>query len=356
MRLFTPGPVAVHADVLAASAAPPLYHRSAAFRDMAQVVWQQLTAVYRTEAPVAVLAGSGMTGIEAAMASTIAPDDAVVVVEHGRFGERLATIASRYGGNVTTVSVPWGECPTSAQLDEVLHAMPCVDHVWMVHSETSTGVTLDLQAMAQCVRSVWPDALLGVDAITSLAIHPLLMDAWDADLVVSASQKGLGCPPGLATLGVSARALGVMRSKPATTYTLHVPTVLDSMSKGLFPWTPPVTLLAGLNVALSMILSEGIDNVWQRHADLAAYTHKALRDRGFTLFGDATSHAVTVIADVRAQQIQRLLLERHGMVIAGGQDKLQGQVFRVGTCGWLHRSDMDDLMDAIDDCMPYVTL
>jgi aspartate aminotransferase-like enzyme len=222
----------------------------------------------------------------------------------------------------------------------------------LVHSETSTGVALDLEALADVVHQTWPNALLGVDAITSLGIHPLHMDAWGLDLVVSASQKGLGCPPGLATLGVSERAQAIMQGRPATTYTLNVSTILDSMARGLFPWTPPVTLVAALDVALNMILAEGMEHVWNRHQDLASYTQQQLRNRGYDLFGDASSHAVTVVADPGADALRQLLLERHEMVIAGGQDQLQGKVFRIGTCGWVHRSDIDDLLAAIDDVRP----
>ncbi|MBU3742128.1 MAG: alanine--glyoxylate aminotransferase family protein [Candidatus Kapabacteria bacterium] len=354
MRLFTPGPVPVSAAVLAACAAPPLFHRGKPFMEMSQRVWQNLRAVYRTEYHVVVLAGSGMTGIEAAMASTLAPGDTVVVLEHGRFGARLATIAERYGAAPSVLRVPWGETITAAMVEEYLRPLQGVRHVWLVHSETSTGVALELEAIARSIRRVAPDTLIGVDAITSMAIHAVETDAWDLDLVVSASQKGFACPPGLATVGISPRAEARMRARPASTYTLHLPTVVDSMKQGLFPWTPPVTLIAGLDVALDVILAEGLDLVWQRHADLARYTQSALADRGFTLFGDGSSHAVTVIADERASQIKRGLLEKHDIVIAGGQDLLQDKVFRIGTCGNVHRADIEDLMRAIDDVLTTV--
>ena len=354
MRLFTPGPVPVSAAVLAASAAPPLFHRGKVFMDMSQRVWHNLRAVYRTKHPVVVLAGSGMTGIEAAMASTITQGDSVVVLEHGRFGERLTTIAQRLGAAPMVLRVPWGQTITADMVKEHLRPLQGVRHVWMVHSETSTGVAIDVAAIARTIRNIAPDALIGVDAITSMAIHAVETDAWDLDLVVTASQKGFACPPGLATVSVSPRAEACMRQRPASAYTLHLPTVLDSMQKGLFPWTPPVTLVAGLDVALEMILSEGLENVWHRHADLTRYTQSALAERGFTLFGDGSSHAVTVVSDDRSTAIKRELFDRHQIVIAGGQDQLQDNVFRIGTCGNVHRADMEDLMRAIDDVLTTV--
>lgn len=351
MRLFTPGPVSVPAPVLAAGGEPPLFHRGAEFKDVAQRVWTNLRTVFQTVHPVVLLAGSGMTGIEAAMASTVRPGDVVVVLEHGRFGERLTAIAGIYGATASVLRVPWGETITSGMVADHLRTLDRIDHVWLVHSETSTGVTLDLEAIASTVHTNAPNALLGVDAITSLAIHPVLTDAWGLDMVVTASQKGFACPPGLAAVCVSSRAEAHMRALKPVSYTLHLPTVLDSMEKGLFPWTPPVTLVAGLDVALGMLLDEGMDRVWQRHTDLTRYLHDALRARSLPFFGNATSHAVTVVEYARSTAIKTALAERHGMVIAGGQDQLQHHVFRIGTIGWIGRADIDALMHAIDDVL-----
>lgn len=351
MRLYTPGPVSVPASVMAACGEPPLFHRGAEFKDVAQRVWTNLRSVFCTTQPVILLAGSGMTGIEAAMASTVRPGDAVVVLEHGRFGERLTAIAGIYGASVTVLRVPWGQTITSGMVADHLRTLDRIDHVWLVHSETSTGVTLDLEAIASTVTAIAPNALLGVDAITSLAIHPVLTDAWGLDMVVTASQKGFACPPGLAAVSVSTRAEARMRALKPVSYTLHLPTVLDSMEKGLFPWTPPVTLVRGLDVALGMLLEEGMDNVWQRHTNVTQYLHDALRARSLPFFGNATSHAVTVVEHARSTAIKTALAERHGMVIAGGQDQLQHRVFRIGTIGWIDRADIDALMHAIDDVL-----
>jgi aspartate aminotransferase-like enzyme len=348
MRLYTPGPVIVPAAVAAACALQPMHHRSAAFKELSQRVWMQLQHLYRTEHPVVVLAGSGMTAIEAAIASTTRPGDQALVVDNGRFADRIASILVRYGAHVHRVTVAWGE-----RVD-VLPAVEHLDIAWFVHSETSTGVALDIASLAQQVRAHHPDILIGVDGITSVGVHSVQTDAWQLDLVVTASQKGLMCPPGLATVSISPRAETRMRSMAARTYTLDLSVVLDHQRKGLFAWTPPVTLIAGLDVALQLILDEGLDHVIARHADVTRYLHARLTDHGLRIFGDGTSHALTAVDDVRADVIRRALAERHDMMVAGGQDRLAGRIFRIGTCGNMHRSDIDELMTALIDVLTHL--
>lgn len=349
MRLFTPGPVTVPAAVLTACAQQPLHHRSTAFKDLSARVWQQLQQVYRTQHPVVVLAGSGMTAIEASIASTTRVGDHALVLENGRFAERIAMILERYGAIVHRITVPWGE-----SIRVPLDMPPIVDVCWMVHSETSTGVALDIAAIARYVRDRHPDALIGVDGITSVGVHDVHTDAWDLDMVITASQKGLMCPPGLAMTSISPRAEARMRAAQPRTYTFDLNVVLDHQRKGLFTWTPPVTLIAGLDVALQMILAEGLDHVTARHADVTAYLHARLAALDLPLFGEASSHALTVVDDARASAIRAALIERHGMMVAGGQDRMSGRAFRIGTCGNVHRSDIDELITALADVLTHL--
>lgn len=379
-RLFTPGPVRVPPDILAASAEPPMHHRSDDFLACSQRVWTNLQAVFRTQNPVLVLAGSGMTGIEAAIASTIQPpttaqptkaeatpaQQTVVVLTNGRFGERIADIVRMYGATPLVVEAAWGESIGTEAVANALRKNRKATILWMVHSDTSTGVTLDIEAIAKAARTVNPELLICVDAVGSLGIHPLETDDWGLDIVTSGIQKGLMCPPGLACVSVSARAqkhiaeqharsiehakkLGVHHTSP---YTLDLGRVLASQRKGLFTWTPPVTLVRALDIALRLLLHEGLEHAWQRHTDVTHMLQEGLRDRGFTLFGEATSHAVTPIVLERANQFRELLFERHAIVIANGQKQLSGKAVRIGTCGSLTRRDILELFSAIDDVMP----
>lgn len=363
-RLFTPGPVRVPPEILAAAAEPPLYHRSDEFRVCSQRVWTNLKKVFKTANPVAVLAGSGMTGIEAAITSTLRRGESAIVLVHGRFGERIAHIMRIHGVTPHVIEVPWGETIKPEAVVTTLKEFPNASALWMVHGETSTGVALDVEAIALAVRaecagrteraasSQTKDILICVDAIASLAIHPLETDAWSLDIVVAGIQKGLMCPPGLVCVSVSPRALERVVDNDIRTYTLDLQTVLAHQEKGLFTWTPPVTLVRALDVALNLVLLEGLPNVWQRHADVSRMLQEGVRDRGLSVFGDGTSHAVTPVVLANANTFRQRLLQRHAIVIANGQDHLSGTLVRIGTCGSITRRDILELFNAIDDVLP----
>jgi len=350
-RLFTPGPVPVPDNVARACAAQPLYHRSADFKECSVRTWESLARVYRTQHPVLVLAGSAMTGIEAAVASLHQPGERVLVLNNGRFAERCSTILSRYGCVVDEIIVDWGESISAELVATMLDAMSAPASVWITHSETSTGVTVDLQAIASVIRERAPDALICVDAVTSMAVHPVETDAWELDVVVTGIQKGLCCPPGLACVSLSGRAQHRLRTSTPRAYTLDLSIVLHHFHKHLFAWTPPVTLVAGLDVALSSILSVGMDATWQKHQLVADHLRMRLRTMGLSLFGESTSNAVTAAEHPYADRIRELLVERHRIVIAGGQDRLHGRVVRIGTCGPYTIHDVDNLCTAIEDVL-----
>ena len=348
-HLFTPGPVDIPQSIVEAASRQPLHHRSIEFQTLSHRVWNNLQAVFRTSGPVAIVAGSGMTGIEASIASLFSVGDTIVVLNNGRFGERLATIARLYQINVVEITVPWGESISSATVGETLQQHPDAKGLWFVHSETSTGVLLDAKEIARTARTVIPDILICVDAITAIGIHEFETSAWDIDVAVTGIQKGFMCPPGLACCALSIRALEQLSSVSAPTYTMNLKTVLSHQDRGLFAFTPPVTLVAALDEALLLIKHEGIHDVWARHANVSHSLRDGLVDRGMTLFGESTSNALTCVEHVHADEIKKRLKSRHDVVIAGGQDRLAGRIFRVGTCGSITVSDVLDFFTVLDD-------
>lgn len=351
-RLFTPGPVHVPQPVLEAAARYPLYHHSTEFASLCQGVWQKLQRVYCTEGPVVLLPGSGMTGIDAAFRSVVHPDDHVLVVSHGRFGERLATLSQRAGYVTYHRSFEWGLAPTMDDVLEAIHQHPRTTVLWIVYSETSTGVTIDLQEIAAAVRRQAPHVLLCIDAVTALAIHHLQTDAWGLDVVAAGIQKGLMCPPGLACLSLSHRAQMRIVERKREAYTLDLKTVLDAQqSSGRFAWTPPVTLVAALDQALDMILTEGLDAVVARHESNWKVTRSFVHQSTLRPFGEASSFAVTVALHSHANQIRFTLENTFDVLIAGGQEQLSGTAIRIGTCGAVKPSDLDDLFNALRDVL-----
>lgn len=345
-RLYTPGPVPVPPRVTEACSRPLLYHRSREFRDLSQRVWEGLQRVFLTTDPVLVLSGSGMTGIESCVASTVRPGDRVVVLHHGRFGERLVKINQLYGAHVIELGVAWGEEITAEMVEERLSSMSDIASVWLVHSETSTGVSLNLKQISEVVHRVAPDSLLMVDGVLTVAIEPLHMSEWNLDAVVAGIQKGLMCPPGAAVVAVSQRMIEMIKSHAPCSYTLDLTTVLKDQERGLFTWTPPVSLIAGLDVALTMIQEEGLPNVWKRHADLATYVRDCAAQLDLSPFGCATSNGVVVVQGNDVQSIIDALAERD-VIVAGGQDQLKGRIMRIGTCGSYTTDMMNGLFESI---------
>jgi len=347
-RLFTPGPVPVPEAVERACAAQPLYHHSSAFQECSIRVWDALSRVYRTSQPVLLLAGSAMTGIESAVASLHHRGDRALVLNNGRFAERCSSVLTRYGCVVEEIVTEWGTSISPERVEETLRAMTePPSSVWITHSETSTGVTVDLKAIARVIREWSPVSLICVDAVTSMAVHCVETDAWDLDVVVSGIQKGLCCPPGLACVSLSERAQHKLRTVAPRTFTLDLSTVLKSYKARSFTWTPPVTLVAGLDVALSSILEVGIEQTWIKHQQVADHLRGRLATLGLQLFGESTSNAVTAVTSEHADELRDRLRITHNMIVAGGQDRLAGTVFRIGTCGPYTMRDMDDLCSAL---------
>lgn len=350
MRLLTPGPVEVHPDVLTAGARQPLHHRSPEFLQVSQRVWTRLQYAFDTTSMVTVQAGSGMTGLESALSSVHAPGEHVLVCSHGRFGERLPTIARRYGLRVTVASVAWGESYDASWVEQ--HLSEPVDGVWLVHAETSTGVAVDLPAISATVRRVCPDAIIGVDVVTSLGVQELRFDAWDLDVAVAGIQKGLACPPGLAVTALSSRALERIAQLPPRTYTLCLATVIAHQREGLFAWTPPVTLLASLDAALDALQHRGLETAWAEHRSRHQRILEAAVRRDIEPLGVPTAMGVVALRVPRSAPVRAMMLDRFALRIAGGQDHLSDSVIRIGTMGGTWTDELvASLTDALDYCL-----
>lgn len=358
MRLFTPGPVPSPKRVLDACASEVLFHHGEDFSQVLDELWSNLRVVFSTTNPVVLLPGSGMSGMEACVASTLHSGDRVVVFHHGRFGQRLVRINEIHGAHVIAHAVEWGQTWTPDMVREHLRAdrdAGSIAAVWFVHSETSTGVALDMSSISSVVRELLPECLLLVDGVTSVGVQEILPDAWDIDAVSIGVQKGLMSPPGLACVSLSPRMQRALRrGTDRHTYTLDLASYLDAMSDRKMVWTPPVTLVQGLLEATRIMLEEGLQNVWKRHVETSTYLHEQLRSRGFGAYGDATSRGVVVVAHDSSEQIRALLRERFGYIIAAGQDHMRGKIIRIGTCGPYTMADMHDLLVAIDSIMPEV--
>lgn len=345
--LFTPGPVPLPEAIASAGAHVEVYHQSDAFASFVRDLSHRLQNVLLSSSPVLMVSGSAMTGMDACAASLQRREDTVLVLHHGRFGERLVEIAGIYSDNVASVTAPWGETVCLDQLETACAAIRSLDVVWCVHSETSTGVSIDLPAIVSVIRRYHPEALICVDAVTSVAIQELRTAEWTLDAVVTGIQKGLSCSPGVALVALSDRARE-RASANRHCYTLDLHRVVVNLRADRMTWTPPTSLLAQLSVSVDEIIDRGLPAVWKHHEELYMDVRARAEARGFTVWGASTSRGVIVLAHPDGVRIRRELERTHNIVIADGQDQLAGKVVRLGLCGSYTSERYNVLFHAID--------
>jgi serine---pyruvate transaminase len=344
--LFTPGPTPVPPEVLAASAEPMVHHRGADFRTLYARSLVRLKEVFRTEADVLLLTSSGTGAMESAVANLCASGDRVTVVSHGSFGERWIAICERYGLDVHAIRYEWGEVPDAAEVAAAVHEAGTAI-VFCQQSDTSTGVVSDVRALKESVG----EPMLVVDAISSLGAVPLETDAWGIDVVVSGSQKALMCPPGLAMVSVPERVLE--RAKPSRSFYFDWRANKKAQDALDAAFTPAVSLIRSLDVALGLILEGGLEDAFARHVRLGRAARAGVKAMGLELFSPDDDSA-SVVTAVRApdgidgDELLAHLRERHGVTLAPGQGHLKGKIFRIGHIGWFDVFDIASALAAVE--------
>ena len=348
-HLLTPGPTPVPPEVLTALAQPIVHHRTPDFRPIYERTLARLRNVFRTETEVLLFGSAGTGAMESAVANLCSPGERVLVVSAGSFGERWRAIATAYGADVAALEYAWGEIPLADDVASRLEALGGAKAVFLTHSETSTGVVCDLQALAAAVNEA--GALSVVDAVSSLGAVPLETDAWALDVVVSGSQKALMTPPGLAMCSVSEGAWSARGDSPRFYFdwerTRKAQAALDA------PFTPPVSLVAGLDVALGLLLEAGLEAVFDRHIRLGRACREGAKAMGLELFSpdDDRSAVVTAIRapeGIDATDLVAGLRDRFGITIANGQGALKGKIFRIGHIGYFDVFDITTALAAVE--------
>jgi aspartate aminotransferase-like enzyme len=348
-RLFTPGPVEVPPRVLGAMAQPTLHHRTPEFEALLQRSLERLRPLIGTARPVVALAASGTGGMEAVVANLARRGEPALAVRAGRFGERWGEILAAYGVPVVPLDVEWGQVPAPAALEDALARHPEVRVVFLTHSETSTGVLVDLEALARVARG--RRCLVAADCITSAAAHEIRMDAWGLDAVVAGSQKGTMLPPGLAFVSLSAAAEERLAGADLPRFYFDLRAALDAAAKRTTPFTPAVSLVMGLAAALDLIEEEGLEAVIARHARLGAAARAGVAAIGLALFPARPSNVVTVFrvpAGIDGDRVRRELETRFGVKIAGGQGRLKREILRLGHLGHYDATDLLGALGALE--------
>jgi len=335
MLMMIPGPTNLPPEVREAIGRPTMYHRGVEFTDLLQRCTAGLRDVFQTSEDVLILSCSGTGGVEAAITNLIGPDDRVLVVRTGKFGERMGEIAEQYGALVTWVDVEPGQAVQPRQLVDVLSRRP-FKALLFVQNETSTGVTQNVATLAKIARDY--HCLSIVDCVSGMAGIPVRTQHWGLDAVVAGSQKAFMLPPGLAFVSLSDRAWRVAADCKTPRYYLDLIAARESLHKGQTPYTPAVNLIQGLAASLALLQAEGMASVYARHAAAAGAVRAASRAIGLELFADP-AYASNVVTAIRSPEgldssdLVKQMAEDSGILISGGQGELKGKIFRIGHMG-----------------------
>jgi aspartate aminotransferase-like enzyme len=349
--LMTPGPTPVPPQVLAAMALPIVHHRSPDFRPTYRQVLDRLKEVYKTQGEVLLYTASGTAGLESVVANLTSPGDRVVAVSAGYFGERWSDIARAYGCEVEHIAYEWGETPSADDLAARLAELGDASVVLVTQSETSTGVVCDVRAFAAAAKEA--GALIAVDAISSLGAVPCETDEWGLDSVVSGSQKALMSPPGLMAVSVSDAAWKRREGATAPRFYLDWERTRVAQESLDAAFTPAVSIVVGLNVALGLILERGLDTAFDEHVRLGRACREGVKAMGLELFSpdDDSSAVVTTVRipdGIDGSQLLLDLRDRFGITLAPGQGPLKGKVFRVGHLGYYDVFDITTALAGIE--------
>jgi aspartate aminotransferase-like enzyme len=352
--MLTAGPTPLPPSVSAVMAEPILYHRAPAFVEIYARVLERLPLVFKTRGEVLCFAATGTGAMESAVANLVAPGEPAMVASCGKFGQRWAELCDAYGADTLHLEFEWGEKVDPAGLDEALAGLAAPARaVFVTQSETSTGVLNDIRALNEVATA--HGSVLCVDAVSGLGAVDLPQDEWGVDVVVAGSQKSLMCPPGLAFASVSDRAMALAAQNPGRRYYLD----WDRTAAGQreeppnSAFTPAVTLFRALDVALDLLFAEGLERAFARHALLARGARAGIEALGLERFGpdDDDANVVTVARlpdEIDGAKVPKLMRDRYGVTIAGGQGHLKGRIARIAHCGYYGGFDIVIALTALE--------
>lgn len=356
-NLRIPGPTPLPDRVRDAGSWQMLNHRGPEFKALFGRVSSKLQTAFETSNEVLITGSSGTGGLEAAVVNHLSPGDPVLSVSIGVFGDRIASIATTYGAAVTKPAMEWGKAAQPDQVRDAIKGMQAAGTspkaVLITFNETSTGVTNPLADLAAAVRETAPDALVIVDGVSGIGALPFHTDAWGIDVAVTGAQKAWMIPPGLAMVAVSPRAWAAAETATMPRFYFDLKRHRDSATKGETPWTPAVGIYFQLDVAFELIEAEGYPAIQARHAACGAAARAGLAAMGFQLFADQAYASNTVTSAHLPEGVEWSALSKalraRNTVLAGGQGKLTGKVFRIGHLGAVNVDDIVRALEALED-------
>ena len=358
-NLRTPGPTPIPDDIVEAMGNPMINHRGPEFDELIKKCTAQLKQVFMTNKDLFILTASGTGALEASLVNTLSPGDKVLAATAGSFGDRFIDMAEAFGTDLTRLDFEWGEPIDPDAIRQALQDDPEIKAVMVTHNETSTGVTHPLEEIARIAKQEFNKLLL-VDAVSSLGCLPLPVDAWDCDLVGTASQKGFMIPPGLAFISVSDRAWEAQKTATMPRFYFDLEEAKRTLERGQTPFTPNVAAMYGLSLGLDKIMKEGLEGVFGRHAAIGQFTRDNIRELGLELLVSDERYASNTVTAVKMPEgidgralMGRMRTEKN-VVLAGGQGKLSTSIFRIGHLGHVTEDDIGEVIEALKDLLPEV--
>ncbi len=351
-----PGPTPVPETVLKALGHHPIGHRSGEFQGIIRRTTEQLQWLHQTTNEVLAITGSGTAAMEAGIINTLSSGDTVLCGTNGKFGERWVKVAKAYGLKVVIVEAEWGEPLNPQVIQKYLEGdiNKEIKAVIVTHSETSTGVINDLQAISQFVRA-HGTAITIADCVTSLGASNVPMDSWGIDVIASGSQKGYMMPPGLSFVAMSERAWQAQEKSNLPKFYLDLNAYRQSALKDSNPFTPAVNLYFALEASLKLMQKEGLESIFNRHTRHKNATQAAMKAMDLPLFAAEGfgSPAITAVApqNIDPERLRKTVKEKFDILLAGGQDHLKGKIFRIGHLGFVSDRDVLTAIAAIESCL-----
>ena len=354
-NLRIPGPTSLPSAVREAGSRQMINHRGPEFAGMLERVTTGLQGFYGTKNDIVLLSCAGSGGLEAAIVNTLSPGDRVLGVSIGAFGDRFAKIARVYGADVTKLDIEWGHAAEPDDLRRALEADGGYRAILLTLNETSTGVMNPIRELAAVVRELAPEALTLMDGVSALGAVPFEQDGWGIDIAVSGSQKSWMAAPGMAFLGVSERAWTAGTTARMPRFYLDIAEHRTAAATGQTPFTPALTVLFQLDVAMGLMLAEGADAIYARHAACAAATRAGLAALGFALYAEPARASETVtcawLPDDLDWKAFNGEMKKRKLVVAGGQGKLTGKVFRIGHLGTVTLDEIVACIGVIEESL-----
>jgi len=356
LNLMIPGPTPVPENVLSCMSKHPIGHRSGDFQDIVAKTTEQLKWLHQTTADVLTITGSGTAAMEAGIINTLSKGDQVICGNNGKFGERWVKVAKAYGLDVKVVKADWGQPLDPNQFKMILEedTEKKIKAVILTHSETSTGVINDLKAINNEVKN-HSKAITIADCVTSLGACNIPMDEWGIDVIASGSQKGYMIPPGLSFVAMSQRAWEANALSNLPKFYLDLKQYLKTVNKNSNPFTPAINLYFALEASLTMMQTEGLENIFTRHARHQKATQEGIKAMGLKLFTKEGfgSPAITAVQpeDIDAESIRKLIKNNFDILLAGGQDHLKGKIFRIGHLGFVNDRDIISVISALESTL-----